>query len=324
MSFSKCEDGEEDELITQFENKKFSLECKKEDLEEKRSSWEGRKAELEKENVNGKEYTKLLDSGIESYDQQIADISEKLDVVDDEIASLKEKKKERKAAADSGIRLGGGFMLKGSALAIGPDRIEISALVNHHDCGGPVVNMSHEVIGIFTYLTTGSRLPDWVIEGTRFEDARLFALKIENIEWMPMDGSTYRKETDFIQENLDTLSAFAQITESLSESYFHKISIPIENKDVQEWIDRHNKLAEKYSEARNEYYRPSGARKANKYFRRNFGRDLEALAEMIEALEKDAGRVHRVSIPSYKERLADLETFYANVRKRMELIVENL
>lgn len=330
LTFSKCDDGQEEELIVQFESEKKTLEERKENLEKEKGSWVRKKEALEKtagrlEEEDWSAILELLESRVVSYDAQIEDVADRLGVIDEEIKTLENKKQEQADAASEGIKLSKGFLLRGNVVALGPDRIEISALVTEHDRGGPVVNMHQEVVGISSHLDEGAQLPDWVIEGTRFEDDRRFALKLERVEWTPMARRIYRKETRFVRETFAALAVFAHITESLDDNYLEWISVSTENRDVQEWLDRHNKLAEKYSEAKRERFRSSSqVDHTVRYLERNIAKDFEALAEMVEELEKDAGRKHRVSTPFYKERLTDLEKLYRNVRERMEQIVENL
>lgn len=312
LTFSKCDDDEESKLIEQFVNEKSTLARQKKSLEK------------EKAGASRGPYADLLKITIAMYETEIKEIDDRLGEIDENLKALEIRRQEMAEAANNGIKLSGGFLLNGNVVALGPDRIEVSSVSTKYDRGGPVLNKNFEVIGVTSYSIEQTGLPDWVTEGTRFESIRRFALRPENVEWMPLTREAYQAEASFIQENLESLMVFAQITESLADDYLRRISVSTENKDIQGWLDRHNKLAEKYSEAKQEiFYSQSQIDKKNKYFNRNAGKDLEAFAEMIEDLEKDAGRGHRVSIPYYKERLVDLEQLYSNVRERIELITEN-
>jgi hypothetical protein len=94
-----------------------------------------------------------LNDAIERTDEEIAEVKKEIKVWRDEV-------KARNGARKEGQKLGKGFLLHGEVVAPGPARIEISALINQRDRGGPVVNKEYEVVGISSYLTKGSGLPD--------------------------------------------------------------------------------------------------------------------------------------------------------------------
>jgi DNA repair exonuclease SbcCD ATPase subunit len=239
-----------------------------------------------------------LEEALKSVTEQIEKVEKSLQTSTEDLAALKK-------AQRSGEHLKEGVLLRGQVTAVGPDRIEISARINRYDCGGPVLNIDHEVIGISSYLTEGSRLPNWVTEGTRFKDTRRFALKLDGVEWLPMETKYYQREALFVRENFETLAIFAEITESLNENYRKRISTSTENKDVNKWIKTHNQTVARFTE-------------------RNAEKDFLAFVEMVEDLEKDSGRVHRVSVPFYKEQLSNLEELYSSIRKRLEKIAKDL
>lgn len=313
VTFSQCETFDLDNQIQRLTKGKKNLIAQKTRLA-------GEKVRL----LKGRRTSAITDQ-IETLDEDIKEIGEKIEEIDQKVAACQEEIQTRMNAKKSAEALDKGFLLNGKALALGPDRIEISAPITRYDSGGPVLNKHNEVIGISSHLIEGSGLPDWVIEGTRFEDTRRFALKLDDVDWMPMTRKDYERETLFVQENFETLMVFAQITELLDDNYFKEISIPTENRDVQQWIKVHNKLTDKYNKATHDvYYSQHDVDRAVRGIKRKIDKDYIALVEMLEDLENDAGRVHRVSIPFYQKQLIDLETLYCAIRERMEQIEENM
>ena len=244
---------------------------------------------------------------------------ERLAEIDVELKEYVEKLHEQR---DSSEKLGLGYLLPGQTLALGPDRIEISALINRAGCGGPVLNKDHEVIGVASHLIDNTGLPEWVTKGTQFEETRRFALKLDAIEWLPFETKQFRKEADFIYDNIDSLVDFVQIVERLEGNYLVKLYFHTDIRDIERWIEGHNKVVNKYIKARNERYRNQGeVNRAIRKVERLVDKDIESLVRMIRELEQEAGKGHRVSVPFYKGKLAGLEGFFKTVRERLK---ENL
>lgn len=106
----------------------------------------------------------------------------------------------------------------GSVLGIGAAKIEIDAKVQHGNSGGPVMTRHGKVIGA---VATGERSRDEFTEGTRFDELRYFAVRVDNVQWHSMCYDDYveayakicdmrakcslmvlylRKKDDFIQQ----------------------------------------------------------------------------------------------------------------------------
>ena len=300
-AFRKFGDGSGDQIIIRLKEEREELKAKLDRMRQEKKKWEGYA-------------TRELDEHFEEVKAQVVGIDRKVEEYNQDLNKQK----------SAGRSLGKGFLLMGKAVALGPDRVEISALISRNDIGGPVVNRDNEVIGVSSHLMIGAGLPDWVVEGTRFDEPRRFALKIDGVQWMPMARKEYERQGAFVQENFDTLDIYVEIIELLDDSYFRTISILADNKYVQKWIDAHNKAVEDYHEARAEvYYSQSELDKAIRGIERKMEKDDEAFLVMLKKLEKDSGRIGRVTVPYYQEQLSDLEDLYCAIRKRMEQVLEN-
>jgi len=253
------------------------------------------------------------------------DVDTRIDEIKKRIAAHKENKLKRQEAKENAAQLKKGYLLGGQAVALGPDRIEMSALITWHDSGGPVINKKNEVVGISSHLIENSGLPNWVTEGTRFEDTRRFALKQDGTQWVPMTRKDFQKETGYLQASFDALIVFAEIAEALQEDYFQKIVIPTENRAVLKWIETHNELSRTYFKATNKRYRDQKAvDRAVKKLVEKAEKDSIELIKLVKRLGRDAGRMYRVSIPSYQQQLIDLEELYINISEHMEQTMEDM
>lgn len=212
----------------------------------------------------------------------------------------------------------GGSLLSGRVVALGPDRIEISVPLTQLDSGGPVFNEAYEVVGISSYSLKGSGLPDWVVEGTRFEEIRRFALRLGDVEWMPILRADYEREGHLVQEYFDTLAAFAHIVESLSKDRITPIHVSIDNQDIQNWLRRHNKLIEEYAAAKRKAYDSQAeVDRAVRRIERSIDNDCAALIKMVMRLRDDVADASQVTVPFYQQQLADIEKLYDSVGRRL-------
>ena len=293
LTFSLCKDGGETEAIRELNEAKDSLKETVDDINEILRDYN--KYVTYRERWTREE----LEEALEEIDEDIKEI-------DEEIAGYEKDKKERLEAQAAAVELDKGVLLKGTAVALGPNQIEISAPITRHDSGGPVVNRDGEVVGISSHLIERSGLPDWITEGTQFEGARRFALRLEGVEWMPMSRAEYEKQTLFVQENYDTLGVFADIMDQLNDSYFRTVRVDTDSRDIERWAESHNEML-------------AGSRNDQK-----IEEDFDDFVRMIRRLENDAARLKNVSIPFYQEQMFGLSKMYHNIYERLREIAKEL
>lgn len=293
LTFSQGLDNGEDDAIRELNEEKKSAEESKGNIEEILRDWD--KYASYRQKWTHEEVEEALD-----------DVTERLVEIDEEIEQYRDDKAARMKATTGGISLKKGFLLDGQAVALGADRIEISAPITGHDSGGPVINRNGEVVGISSHTIERSSLPEWVTEGTRFEDSRRFALKIDGVEWMPLPFEEYQKQTRYVQENYDALAAFADIIEQLDDGYFRRVRVNTDCRDIERWVEAHNEML-------------SGSRSE-----REIEKDFDAYVRMVRRLGNDAGRTDKVTIPLYEDELTALSTMYQTIYKHLKEVAREL
>lgn len=78
----------------------------------------------------------------------------------------------------------------GSILGVGPEEIEVDAIVVHGHSGCPVVDEEGLLVGIVTHATPPTPW-DWVAKNTRYEDVRRFCARITpDLKW-PVNGDVF-------------------------------------------------------------------------------------------------------------------------------------
>jgi hypothetical protein len=100
-----------------------------------------------------------------------------------------------------GNSLGAGTVteLRGQILGWGPNVIETSAQFVSGNSGSPIIDNTHNVVGVATFVTKENP-KDWVIKGTRFEDVRRFGLRLDNVVWQNVEYDEFAKQTAILTE----------------------------------------------------------------------------------------------------------------------------
>jgi hypothetical protein len=205
------------------------------------------------------------------------------------------------AYGDSG---GAGVLtkLKGKAVALGPDRIEISADIIPGNSGGPVVNTDGKVVGVASSLLRHN-LPDWIADGTRFADTRRMAIRLNDIEWEPVDFSEFYRQTFALKKMEDFLRLAIYAAVVLSDDITNTLIISTDNQKFQSWLKKHNRYATKKSE-------------------RSLKLNIRKMARMLQGMEDDPTPGCEITIQFLKDKLADINDACAAVRKQAEILEE--
>ena len=206
------------------------------------------------------------------------------------------------AYGDSG---GAGVLtkLEGKAVAIGPDRIEISAEIIPGNSGGPVVNVDGEVVGVSSYLLRHQNLPDWIADGTRFADTRRMALRLNDVEWIPVGFADFYRQATVLKEIENALHAAITITVILSGDISNTIVIPTDHRGFQLWLKKHNRYAGNKS-------------------KRSALNNIKRLAKMVEDFETNSAANYEITIPFLKDKLSDMQEAYGATRRQLELLMK--
>lgn len=89
---------------------------------------------------------------------------------------------------------------RGEVLAVGPDRIEVSAEFIQGNSGGPVLNAKNEVVGVATYVFRDA-VPGWVAQNTRYARTRRVAMRVNDVDWKLFNWYAFQREGDLVTKH---------------------------------------------------------------------------------------------------------------------------
>lgn len=89
---------------------------------------------------------------------------------------------------------------RGKILAVGPDRIEVSAAFIPGNSGGPVINARSQVAGVATYVFRDD-VPGWVAQNTRYAQTRRVALRVNGVRWQHMNWFDFQREGELVTKH---------------------------------------------------------------------------------------------------------------------------
>ena len=80
---------------------------------------------------------------------------------------------------------GGGVATKirGKILAVGQNRVEVDAEFVGGNSGCPILNDSHEVVGVATYATRFEDPENWLKKDARFQEIRRYGYRLNDAKW---------------------------------------------------------------------------------------------------------------------------------------------
>jgi len=104
---------------------------------------------------------------------------------------------------------------RGEVLAVGPDRVEVSAAFIQGNSGGPVLNSKNEVVGVATYVFRDA-VPGWVAQNTRYARTRRVAMRVNEINWQVFNWYAFQREGNAVSKHKQ---GFEQSIERLNNAF---------------------------------------------------------------------------------------------------------
>ena len=89
---------------------------------------------------------------------------------------------------------------RGEVLAVGPDRIEVSAEFIQGNSGGPVINAKNQVVGVATYVFRDA-VPGWVAQNTRYARTRRVAMRVNDVDWKLFNWYAFQREGEMVSKH---------------------------------------------------------------------------------------------------------------------------
>ncbi len=214
--------------------------------------------------------------------------------------------------------------LDGKIMALGPKVIEISSNIIPGNSGGPVLDQSNQVVGVSTYLVNHKNMPDWIIKGSRFTEARRMAARVDNVEWITMSWKDFCRESAYVNQMEDYAGEIIGIVKALSDDSLKTIYSETPYRGIQDWIKEYNQYVRSYGSRMEKVetsYRVSY--KTSPALKRSYREKIRGLAELMDSLSNEIDS-KAVSIPYFKERLEQSVLYFESSRQHMETLVETV
>jgi hypothetical protein len=210
---------------------------------------------------------------------------------------------------------GKGIVTKSEGKIVGKGRgkIEVTCEIIPGNSGGPVINITNEVIGLSTFIIVApeeknSDNSQWLskftmIKGTRYEGTRRFAIPLHDAKWQEVDLSTFQKESVEAKSVIDQCEKFYGIISSISYKYpIHEGNGSIISRS---WIRNYNRKLRKYGywDGKSRYIIRSS--KFDSFIRtlENWLEDLsEAALKLSESVQEES---EKVTVKYYQEKLLE-------------------
>lgn len=222
---------------------------------------------------------------------------------------------------------GGGVItrLDGEILALGPGLVEVSCKFIPGNSGGPVLSEENQVVGVSTYLQNHRYMPDWIIEGSRFEKTRRMSVRVDNVEWIPMAWEDLNREAAFVHEIEEYSNTAIELVESISTNAYEMIYSEVDHAGLQKWIQGYNQNVRKSGGRLKKITTGNSIRYVvSSSIERNHKKNLDNLVDLLRSFEHASSRTDKVSLPFFKERLERYQHHFESSRNQMETIVETM
>ncbi len=140
--------------------------------------------------------------------------------------------------------------LEGKILGIGPSEIEVSTPFIPGNSGGPIVNAEQMVVGVSTYMIRTENLPEWIKSGSRFGEARRFAVRVtDDIQWVRISAAALVQQTKSLDLAEKLLLEYAKHIRSMSSGLF---ATPLMSEfqdrgEMRVFVDSYNRTCAEYA-----------------------------------------------------------------------------
>jgi hypothetical protein len=196
---------------------------------------------------------------------------------------------------------------EGKIVGKGRGEIEVTCEIIPGNSGGPVINTNDAVIGVAAFTVTVSgvkasvelsgtvsaaereRLAEKIKNrhGTRYTEARRFAVPLHDAEWQPVGLELFKQESEQYEKMDDQYDRFNETVTAV----FRCRAVSSENEDIfsRSWVSRYNRDLNDYGYYDSDsgrYYLRSGQKTA---FDHAYERWIQALGETASRLSEEFG-----------------------------------
>lgn len=147
------------------------------------------------------------------------------------------------ALGDSGGR-GVVTRLEGTVLGVGPDSIEVSTAFIPGNSGGPIVTEGNKVVGVSTYMIRTENLPEWIKSGSRFNEARRFAVRVtDDVQWIRLPAAALVQQTKSLDLVENLLVEYIGFIRTMSDGLFQRQLLTQFNdrSEIRVFVDSYNR-----------------------------------------------------------------------------------
>ena len=132
---------------------------------------------------------------------------------------------------------------EGTILGLSGEALEVSSEIVAGYSGGPVVNSEGRVVGVSSHVTFGDSELDPTVKGTRFEDPRRFALRMDGeISFVPINRADFTRAYDSFHRSVTAYDEAMNLTRLIMDSpTTHILENSYNTEDVNRIIRSHNR-----------------------------------------------------------------------------------
>ena len=202
----------------------------------------------------------------------------------------------------------------GDVLGLGEDKIEVSAKFVAGNSGSPVVDNNGDVVGVATFAEIKRDYDNWVKEGTRFNEVRRFAERLDGVDWEPLGYEQYLKDCLAINTCIEQCIGFLEMiyqtgTTHDRKPYFRRAKA-VKNSAVTA-INKDNKSRRVYDKIKSADAAYEKAVKAYEDTRARMRSDYGKLGcpteTTVKRRQKDVDSAYQAVLKSRKEGLSRAE-----------------